>query len=87
MAKFSAISLGVNIIFSLILIFPMKVLGLALASSIGGIVLFYLTLKEFGFREFLAFFEKKYLFYLIFVILVSIFLSIGFKEIIYLIKE
>jgi len=86
-AKFSAVSLGVNVIFSLILIFPMKVLGLALASSIGGIVLFYLTLKEFGFREFLAFFEKKYLFYLIFVILVSIFLSLGFKEIIYLIKE
>ena len=86
-AKFSAISLGVNIILSLILILPMKVLGLALASSIGGIVLFYLNLKEFGFREFLAFFEKKYLFYLIFVILVSIFLSIGFKEIIYLIKE
>ena len=86
-AKFSAVSLGVNIIFSLILIFPMKVLGLALASSIGGIVLFYLTLKEFGFKEFLAFFEKKYLFYLIFVILFSIFLSIGFKEIIYLIKD
>ena len=86
-AKFSAVSLGVNIIFSLILIFPMKVLGLALASSIGGIVLFYLTLKEFGFKEFLAFFEKKYLFYLIFVILFSIFLSIGFKEIIFLIKD
>ncbi len=86
-AKFSAVSLGINIIFSLVLIFPMKVFGLALASSISGIALFYLTLKEFGFREFLAFFEKKYLFYLIFVILVSIFLSIGFKEIIYLIKE
>ena len=85
-AKFSAISLGVNIIFSLILIFPMKVYGLALASSLGGIVLFYLTLKEFGFKEFLSFFEKRYLFYLIFVILISIILAVGFKEIIYLIK-
>ena len=80
-AKISAISLGVNIIFSLVLIFPMKVLGLALASSIGGIVLFYLTLKEYGFREFLDFFEKKYLFISIGVVFISIVISILAKYI------
>ncbi len=83
-AKFSAISLGVNIIFSLILIFPLKVLGLALASSIGGAVLFYLTLKEYGFNEFIKFFEKRYIFILLAVILISIFISILFKYIFYL---
>ena len=83
-AKISAISLGINIVFSLILIFPMKVLGLALASSISGIFLFYLTLKEFGFKEFLTFFEKKYIFIFLFVILFSIVVSISFKYIFYL---
>ncbi len=83
-AKFSAISLGVNIIFSLILIYPMKVLGLALASSIGGIILFILTLKEYGFSEFLEFFEKKYVFISFAVVLISILISIAFKYLFYL---
>ena len=83
-AKISAISLGINIVFSLILIFPMKVLGLALASSISGIVLFYLTLKEFGFKEFLTFFEKKYIYVFLLIILFSIVVSISFKYIFYL---
>ena len=80
-AKFSAISLGVNIVFSLILIFPLKVYGLALASSIGGMVLFYLTLKEFGFSEFVRFFEKKYVLATILVIFGSIILGIVLKYI------
>ena len=80
-AKISAISLGINIIFSFILIFPMKVFGLALASSIGGVVLFYLTLKEYGFKEFLDFFEKKYMLIFIGVIFISILISILTKYI------
>jgi len=79
-AKISMISLFINIIFSIILIFPLKVYGLALASSIGGIVLFLLTLKEFGYKEFLDFFEKKYTFYMILVILVSIIIAVIFKK-------
>ncbi|WP_041361577.1 murein biosynthesis integral membrane protein MurJ [Nautilia profundicola] len=81
-AKISAISLLVNIVFSVALIFPLKVYGLALASSIGGMVLFILTLKEFGFSEFVKFFEKKYIFYMILVILISIILAIVFKQLI-----
>ena len=83
-AKISAISLGVNIVFSLILIVPLKVLGLALASSIGGIVLFVLTLKEYGFREFLSFFERKYVFWFLGIILISVIISIIGKYIFHL---
>ncbi len=48
-AKISTISLVVNIIASLSLMKPMGAAGLALAGSIGGWVLFALTLKEVGF--------------------------------------
>jgi len=51
-AKISAISLGFNIILSLILIYPLKAAGLALASSLTGFILFFLTIKEFGFKNF-----------------------------------
>ena len=86
-AKISAVSLFVNVIFSVALIFPLKVLGLALASSIGGIVLFFLTIKEFGFSKFLKFFEKKYVLLMFLVIFGSIIAAIAFKEIIWLVLK
>jgi len=52
-AKIAAKSLGFNIIFSLILIIPYEAAGLALASTLSGFVLFYLTIKEFGYNKFL----------------------------------
>ncbi|QOG13199.1 murein biosynthesis integral membrane protein MurJ [Arcobacter sp. FWKO B] len=52
-AKISAKSLIANIIFSLILIYPLGAFGLALASTLSGFILFYLTIKEFGFRLFI----------------------------------
>ncbi len=85
-AKFASISLFVNILFSLILIFPLKVYGLALASSIGGWILFFLTLKEFGYKEFTKFFDKKYILGMILIIFSSIILAIAFKETIHFIK-
>ncbi len=85
-AKFAFYSLMVNIILSLLLIIPMKVYGLALASSIGGWVLFFLSLKEFGFEKVLKFFEKRYIFGMILVIFISIILAIVFKETINLLK-
>lgn len=51
-AKISAISLGGNIILSLILIYPLGASGLALASSLTGYILLFLTIKEFGFKKF-----------------------------------
>ena len=50
-AKISAISLGWNIILSLLLIYPLGASGLALASTLTGYILFFLTLKEFGFNN------------------------------------
>jgi putative peptidoglycan lipid II flippase len=80
-AKISAIALGGNIIFSLILIIPFKVYGLALSSSIAGIIMLYLYIKEFSFSLFLNFFDKKNLFYLPIVIITSIIAAIIFKKI------
>jgi putative peptidoglycan lipid II flippase len=58
-AKISAISLGVNIALSLALIFPFKASGLALASSLSGFVLFYLTVQKFGKDSFLTILKDK----------------------------
>jgi len=58
-AKISAISLGVNIVLSLALIFPFKASGLALASSLSGFVLFYLTIQKFGKDSFLDILKDK----------------------------
>lgn len=53
-ASISAISLLCGVVFSLILMQPFGVFGLALASALSGFVLFVLTLKIFGFSQFLA---------------------------------
>jgi len=84
-AKISAVALGWNIIFSFILIFPLKVYGLALASSLTGVILLFLYIKEFSFSMFFSFFEKKYLFYLIITLIASIIAAIIFKKILLLI--
>jgi putative peptidoglycan lipid II flippase len=55
-AKITAISLMWNIIFSLLFIIPFEAAGLAFASTLSGFILFYLTIKEFGFNKF-----KKYI--------------------------
>lgn len=57
-AKISMYSLTCNIIFSLILIKPFGAAGLAFAGTIGGFVLFILTIKAFGFRKFVEMFKK-----------------------------
>jgi putative peptidoglycan lipid II flippase len=51
-AKITAKSLGVNIVLSLILIYPLGAVGLALASSLTGFVLLHLTIKSFGYINF-----------------------------------
>ncbi|MCV6608128.1 MAG: murein biosynthesis integral membrane protein MurJ [Campylobacterales bacterium] len=59
-AIISAKALGVNIVFALLLITPFEAQGLALASSIGGVTLLYLSLKEFGFSRFFPMIKMKY---------------------------
>jgi len=51
-AIIASISLGVNIIFALLLFSPLGAPGLALAGSIGGVVLLILSIKEFGASRF-----------------------------------
>jgi putative peptidoglycan lipid II flippase len=57
-AKISVYSLGWNIVFSLILIKPYGAAGLAFASTLSGFILFFLTIKAFGFKKFIEMFRK-----------------------------
>ncbi len=57
-AKISMYSLGTNIIFSLLLIKPFGAAGLAFSGTIGGFVLFFLTIKAFGFKRVIEMFRK-----------------------------
>lgn len=52
-AKISAISLFCGVGFSLVLMQPFGVVGLALASSLGGVLYFWLTIRIFGTNKFL----------------------------------
>ncbi len=79
-AKISGISIGVNILLSLSLIKPLGASGLALASSLSGMVLFALTIKEFGKAEFFAIIKDKYAIYLIGGLIITIALLLYIKE-------
>ena len=57
-AKISMKSLAWNIIFSLILIKPYGAAGLAFASTLSGFILFFLTIKAFGFNKFFTMFRR-----------------------------
>jgi len=57
-AKISMKSLAWNIVFSLILIIPYEAAGLAFASTISGFILFFLTIKAFGFTKFKELLKK-----------------------------
>ena len=57
-AKISVYSLGWNIVFSLILIQPYGAAGLAFASTLSGFILFFLTIKAFGFQKFIIMFKR-----------------------------
>ncbi len=72
-AKISAIALGANIILSLSLVYTYKAAGLALASSLSGFILLFLTIRAFGAQAFLDIIKSKQLVYLlIFAILFTI---------------
>jgi putative peptidoglycan lipid II flippase len=58
-AGIAVYSLITSVTFSMILMHPMGASGLALAGSIGGWVLFILTLKEVGFEKFILIVRNK----------------------------
>jgi len=64
-AKIAAVSLIVNVIFSLILMKPMGAAGLALAGSIGGAVQLILTVKEVGWGIFFDLLKTRYSLYFV----------------------
>lgn len=80
-AKISGISLGFNIVLSLSLIYFLQAAGLALASSLSGFILFFLTIKEFGKKEFLDIIMNKRLIYLLVVVMIEIAVLLSVKEI------
>jgi len=74
-AKIATISVIVNIIASLLLMKPLGAMGIALAGSIGGWVLFILTVKEVGFDKFLQIiYSKKSLIFIVSMISFALFL-------------
>ncbi len=72
-AKIATISVVVNIVASLLLMKPLGAMGLALAGSIGGWVLFIFTLKEVGFEKFIAIIKSKKSLYLLIFLLCTTF--------------
>ncbi len=79
-AKIATMSLLTYISFALAFISPFGVAGLALASSIGGFVSFFFTLKVFGIKNFFAILRSKNLIYLVLSSIVLILLLLILKE-------
>lgn len=79
-AKLSAVALGFNVVFSLALIGPMGAPGLALASSLAGIVLFALNIRAFGWTRFAPMLRGKWLGALALLLLAEVLVLWAFKE-------
>jgi len=82
-AKIAAKSLGVNILFSILLIGPFAAPGLALASSIGGWVLFILTIKAVGKEMFFDIMRSKFAPLSLLFIIISVVAAWGLKVIVH----
>ena len=70
-AKITLYSLGASTFFSLLLMQSMGASGLALAGSIGGWVLFILTIKEVGFDKFITIIKSKKSIFFLFGMLIA----------------
>ena len=82
-AKIATYSLGGNIILSLALIYPLGAVGLALASSISGFILFFYTVRAYGTSAFLAIISDKKMLWLSLASIVLAIILYFFKEIIH----
>lgn len=79
-AKITIQSLIINVISCAIFVKPLEAAGLALASSIGGYYLFFMNIKEFGFKNFLAIISLKKIFIILLLAFVEIVVLLTFKE-------
>jgi putative peptidoglycan lipid II flippase len=82
-AKIATYSLGGNIILSLALISPLGAMGLALASSLSGLILFIYTLKAYGTQRFLVIISNKNPLWLLLASAVLIIILLLFKDMIH----
>ncbi|GHV04091.1 putative lipid II flippase MurJ [Campylobacterota bacterium] len=78
-AKNSAIALGFNIVFSLALIAPLGVFGLALAGSLTGLILLGLNLRAYGRERFWDMIRARYFVWLAAAVVLEIAAIEGFK--------
>ncbi len=78
-AKIASYSLISNIFFSLMLIKPMGAAGLALASSISGLVSIFFTIRVFGSKNFLDIIISKKLLYWLILAVLSVFLLLWLR--------
>ena len=78
-AKISAIALIADVILAIILVNLIKVEGLALAGSLGGVILFVLTIKEFGVKNFLDILSFKHIMIYILFVAIMIVSTISLK--------
>ncbi len=79
-AKIATLSLVVYLIFALSFIQPLGVAGLALASTLGGLVSFIFTIKVFGVANFVEIVRSKYTLYLFFCAIAFIFALVTLKH-------
>jgi len=82
-AKIATYSLVGNIILSLSLISPLGAMGLALASSLSGFILFVYTVKAYGSKRFFAIIRDKNALWLSIASVILIIILILFKELIH----
>lgn len=81
-AKIATLSLVIYIIFALSFIKPLGVSGLALASTLGGMVSFFFTMRVFGWKNFFAMFSLKRITLLLLSSSLFVFILLGFKHLI-----
>ncbi|PAF44087.1 murein biosynthesis integral membrane protein MurJ [Helicobacter sp. 11S02629-2] len=78
-AKISAISLLIGLAFSLILMWHFSVFGLALAGSLGGFALFFMTIYFFGVKKFISLLDYKRLVLLLVLLVIEFIVIYLFK--------
>ena len=79
-AKIATLSLAVYITFALLFISPLGVAGLALASTLGGLVSFVFTIRVFGVKNFFDILRSKNALYLVVGSIILTILLLLFKD-------
>ena len=82
-AKIATYALGGNIALSLAFISPFGAMGLALASSLSGLILFIYTVRAYGSKRFLAIIRDKRMLWLLLASLIFTLILFLLKDVIH----